>query len=228
MIFRIGICDDNPNYLKMLEKEFEYFKVQNVDVQLEMHEDGKNLLDKIYEYDLLILDIQMPNITGLDIKEKVEKNDIPIIFFTNYDKYMKFSFGKNVYGFVKKDDMLELKEIVKKIIFEKASNEVIIIANQKMNLSDIIYLKADTVYTEIYTNDRQIIIRKALREFLDKLDCLLFFRVHRTYAVNMKYIKNITKNNVRLSNGVEIPISRTRYDNFIKRYIKFLNGDIIK
>src|SRR5699024_3496128 len=101
-------------------------------------------------------------------KEKVEKNGIPIIFFTNYDKYMKFSFGNNVYGFVKKDDLLELKEIVKKIIFEKASNEVVIIANQKINLSDIIYLKADTVYTEIYTNDRQIIIRKALREFLDK------------------------------------------------------------
>lgn len=226
MIFKVGICDDNPNYLKILNEEFKNFKVQNVDICLEMFEDSCLLLEKISDYDLLILDIQMPNLTGLDIKEKIEKFNIPIIFFTNYDKYMKFSFGKNVYGFVNKDDLWELKYITKKVIIEKFSYRFIMLGDKKMEINQILYLKADTVYTEIYTISFQVIVRKTLKEFLVELDSFLFFRVHRSYAVNMKHVKTINKYVITLSNNKNIPISRSRYNSFINNYINYLNRNV--
>lgn len=206
--------------------------------------DGVALIKK-HHPDIVFLDIEMPQHSGLQILEffKNQEVDFQIIFITAYSQYAIEAFRlaavdyllkpvedeKLIAAVAKAEKILsketidtklsKLKEAFEQLSLNKIAIEVpkgIIFASE----DDILYFEADGVYTKVYLNDGTTeLISKTLKHFSDQLaNKPLFYRVHRSYLINLKFMKSFTKTDglqVIMQNGTSIPLSRDKKDAFV-------------
>jgi DNA-binding LytR/AlgR family response regulator len=185
--------------------------------------------------DLLLLDIQLiGQKSGIDLAWKVkEEYNIPFIFLTsNADKqtiaeakrvrppaYLVKPFNKEdlyaaieiaLFNFSKKgapDDQPEDQIIIKKSIFIKEKNLFV-----KLPFTEITFLQKDHVYIDIHTlSGRKYVVRNSLEEFCKKLPKSMFYRVHRSYVINLEHIESINSTHVYVM-GEKIIISKSYRD----------------
>lgn len=190
--------------------------------------------------DLAMLDIQLAGAKdGIDLAWKIkEDHDIPFIFLTsNADPrtierakkltppaYLVKPFVKddlytaielalyNHYGESKSQENQESPEIViKDALFVKQKNLF-----QKVKFDDILFIKAEHVYVELnLANNKKHLIRNTMNAFCEKMP-KDFFRVHRSYAVNMQHLEAINTSYIVVGNE-EIPIGKNYRDELMKR-----------
>ena len=97
MQMRIAVCDDEKNIRKKLVGMLDEIReICAVELEIEECNDGDVLFNG--EYDLILLDIEMPKMNGLLVKERLEKTNTAIVFITSHKELMPDAFGKNVYG----------------------------------------------------------------------------------------------------------------------------------
>jgi len=212
--------------------------------------DAENLLEgvaiiKAEQPDVVFLDIEMPNHSGLQILEFFKKDTInfQIIFTTAYGHYAIDAFKLSAVDYLLKPiDIDELKTAINKasdsfeenFIKEKLLNlerNFQQLALNKIALEvpngirfvsheDILFFEADGVYTKVFLqNGKTELICKTLKHFTEQLSNKpLFYKPHRSYLINLKYMTEITKKDglqVIMSNNKSIPIARDRKDEFM-------------
>lgn len=176
---------------------------------------------------VLLLDIDMPGISGLQLREQLLH--IPAcIFITSYADYAVDSFEKEALDFlvkpIKADRFAKAMERLKEylVIREKASllderlgAGAIFIKDGyeqvKINLHEIIYLEALKDYTSIVMADRKYCVHAALGNLIREAGFQSFIRIHRSYAVQKNYIKKISASEV-LVDTVALPVGRSYKD----------------
>lgn len=197
--------------------------------------------------DIVFLDIEMPEHSGLEIIDffKDEPITFQIIFTTAYNKYAVEAFRLNAIDYILKPiDSDELKKAITKVenqkeqhivnvnleesiekIFNKVSLNKIALEVPKGILfvahDDIILFEADGVYTKVYLkNGKTELISKILKHFADQLvDKPIFYRPHRSYLINLKYMNQFIKKNgfyIVLDNNKTIPIARDKKEEFME------------
>lgn len=201
------------------------------------YDDALTILSK-EEPDIAILDIQLEGSkTGIDLGEFLkQENNIPFIYLTsNADKRtLNEAKATQPYAFLRKpfqqDDLynaIEIavhnfqslspeigsrpKAIVRDAIFVKNKNHF-----EKVLLENIVYLKADHVYVEIYTeDDTRRLVRGSLSDFLDTLPSH-FVRTHRSFGINLDQIRSVGTVDVTMSNREKVPLSKTYRDDLMQ------------
>ena len=147
---------------------------------------GKEVLAYQGEIDILILDIDMPGIDGIQEKNQMQKKNrnTNIIFVTNYSERMREAFGPWVFAFVDKGDIeKDLKRILPELI-ERICRYVKI--DRLYDSREVLYLQAEGSYTDLYfRSGERHTIRKNLKELEKELVGVDFIRTHRSYLVNM-------------------------------------------
>lgn len=202
---------------------------------------------------LIFLDIELPDGYGFDIIQKVEFKNFEVIFITAFNKYALRAFDFAALHYLIKPvtpDSLKialeryrhkanfkLMEKPLQVLRSNISNDTAKImlptgtGSEIFNLDEIIRCEADNNYTIIYFtgNKRYIVVTKTLSTLDATLNESGFFRVHRKYLINFKYIKKIFKNkknpSVVMIDGAELPIAESRYDEFmelIKQNVKLI------
>lgn len=199
--------------------------------------------------ELLFLDIILEDGTAFDLLKEIDHSQTHIIFITAFDHYALKAFQYHAVDYLLKplqiDDLINAvnkvlnrdgkKELntphLRDILLSSAkdkSSYVTVPNIDKVNFiknDSIIYCKSSGRYTEFYLNDdRRIVASKSLGEFEKLLNPNTFFRVHKSYIINLDYLMNINKkagNYCELKNGLSIPISRRRIENLIQ-YINTL------
>lgn len=183
--------------------------------------------------DLLISDIQMPEINGLQLVQSLPSPPL-VIFVTAHDNFAVDSFELDVVDYLLKPVSFErfLKAINKarlKLMQQKEDhykeNEIgegLIIKNKedliKVQFSDILYFEADADFVQIYKNSRdKYKIRATISGILEKIPSHRFMRIHNSYIVALNAIKSLTLNSVILSDSIELPISRSYKKELVKR-----------
>jgi len=180
--------------------------------------------------DLALLDIQLATEkSGIDVGEYIrEKFDIPFVFVTsnsdketvNQAKEVKPN-GYLVKPFEEKDlfttieitmsnfqesgsesDTSSSKKILKKSIFVKDSH-----LYRKIIFKDILYIKSDNVYIEIYTTGKTYVVRSTLKDFLTKLPKNDFHRTSKSYIINVKHVQALNSRDI-IINDKMIPVSK--------------------
>jgi len=212
--------------------------------------DAENLLEgvaiiKAEQPDVVFLDIEMPNHSGLQILEFFKKDTInfQIIFTTAYGHYAIDAFKLSAVDYLLKPiDIDELKTAINKasdsfeenFIKEKllnlernfqqlALNKIALEVPKGIRFvshEDILFFEADGVYTKVFLqNGKTELICKTLKHFTEQLSNKpLFYKPHRSYLINLKYMTEITKKDglqVIMSNNKSIPIARDRKDEFM-------------
>lgn len=194
----------------------------------------------VHHPDFIILDIQMPGGGGFELLKKLPRVDFDVIFVTSYDKYAISAIKFSALDYLLKPvDIDELKEAIEKVKIrkelrtEKNSLVINLLNNldqekeQKkialhhqhhvklVNLSDVLYLNAESNYTHVITrNKEKFTSARTLKDFEVFLgDDKRFMRINKSEIVNLDYIVEYSKGEpciAYLSNGMEIEISRRR------------------
>ncbi len=188
--------------------------------------------------DLIFLDIHLPKISGIDFL-KTMSNPPNVILTTAFPDYALESYEFDVVDYLLKPFSFQrfVKAIAKvqakkhpvstpdmdgegekstrKELFIKSGYEHI-----KINLDDIIYLKSDTDYTEIFLSEKKVLSAEPLRYWEENLEGSAFIRVHKSYIVNISKIEKIAGNQVYLEKNTTIPIGRAYKEEFLSRVVK--------
>ncbi|MCF1192721.1 LytTR family DNA-binding domain-containing protein [Mangrovimonas sp. AS39] len=195
--------------------------------------------------DIVFLDIEMPNQSGLDILEYFPNQiDFKIIFVTAYNQYAIEAFKLSAVDYLLKPvDITELKEAVAKakeaIEANNLSGQLNKLRDSLRQLSmdkialeipkgilftshnDIVYFEADGMYTNVQlVEGKQKTICKPLKHFVEQLSKNgMFFKCHRSYFINLKYVEELVKDDgdyLLMSNQKRIPISKSKRDQFLE------------
>lgn len=220
-MLRIAICDDSPSDIKMIHKNVsEIFKKFNIDFDIATFTDAVLLLSASTEkpFDVVFLDIDMPQISGLDVAAEFNKNnlDSEIIFVTNHDELVYKAFRFKALGFIRKkhieEEMAEIIEILIEHI--NRQNEYIVISDsgveKRLKINEIIYMKSEGHYVDIYTSDDKKTTRRNLNDIESECSMYGFIRIHSRYLVNYRRIYSIESSTIVLDNRKQLPLSRSR------------------
>lgn len=220
MIKAIAI-DDEPIALNIVEKHAARIPYLNIQVAFTNAFDALAYL-KTNKVDLIFLDINMPDISGLEfMKSLVTKPDV--IFTTAYPEYAvesyeleavdyllkPFEFGRFLKAVNKVAD--QQKEDNDDYIFLKTGYEYVRIEKRELR-----YIKGDGNYVGFYTASEKVLCRMKMAEAEALLAGDQFIKVHRSYMVNKNEVVKVEKHQVHIKND-KIPISQTYYEELISK-----------
>ena len=219
----IAICDESEEnrrqVRKLIEKCYREFTVN-----LEEYDNSEKLLRDAEQYDLIILDTEISGIDGISVKEKLQGSpkEIGVIFVSDQKEKMQKAFGINVHGFVEKSAVeKELPAILYRYVSEKHSGLEL---PEGIHSDDIEYISSEDIYVMCHLADLdRKLIRITLNDMEDRLREHGFFRIHREYLINMKYIVTVKRDTVQMRSG-ELPVAVRRRAEFKETYDKFRGG----
>lgn len=218
-MLRAAICDNEKDMLDSLRKHIVLeYKKRNIEISVESFVSGTAFLKAYGEsaFDVVFLDIDMPEISGFDIAESINENTL-IVFVTTHDELVYSSLKFRPFRFIRKAYIeSELPETLTAVNAEISKRN----AGRKFPLktkTGEVFLDAGNIeYIEIYGHWLRVSIfggealecygsLGALEEQLSALD---FVRVHKSYLVNLRYIFSIEKTQIILDDKTMIPLSR--------------------
>lgn len=219
---KIAICDDSKIILEyMSEKIKAIFNNKKCNVKIEKFDNGKDLIKTILNdhFDVIFLDIDMPNISGFDIARKIQYSAtaIPIIFISNLEDSVYESLKFRPFRFIRKSHFEEeindvIEDIMKMLVYPN-ENIIISLSNEKIRLypNRIIYIECNDKILKIISHSEIIKIRYRLKDIEIELEKYGFIRIHKGYLVNSKYIYRINKSGeIILESGERLPVSKRR------------------
>ena len=225
---KIAVCDDEPLFRKEIVELCNLYegKTNHNSFEITEYSNGKEFLDiaKEEEIDIVFLDIDMPVMDGISVKEefgRMAKQPI-IIFISAYQELMQKAFGISVCGFLIKPVEKEyFYQILEKAIMLCSMNCNVSVGDKEnpayISSKDILYIKSDKVYSNIITFNETYLVRKSLNQWENELDYYGFFRIHKSYFVNMQNIEKIN-NVVVMKNKEKLKISRSIKRQFLDAY----------
>ena len=231
-MLHIAICDDDLILSKTLY-QFIFETYRDIDLFIDQYASGEEFLNKIISskktYDLLLLEIEMDKISGIAVAKELKKLSPKtyIVFITSHDEFATVGYEVSAFRYlvkpIKKAKLIEAIEAVKT---ELLSRKSITVQNREgeyvVPVNDIICLEAQNQDVLIYTPEQKILYRGNLNEYEQQLSKNGFYRVHRSYLINMRFVKSYSKTDVTLNGGLVLPLSRLRFKDFTIYFREFV------
>ncbi|MCB0689240.1 MAG: response regulator transcription factor [Saprospiraceae bacterium] len=228
------IIDDNP--LARLAVRNMVLQIESLELigELDSATQAFNFLQK-HDCDLLLLDIEMPGISGLDLIKTLDHKPLVILITSKTDyalegyelqvvdyllKPVSFSrllkaiaHAKELYQWQHQDQREEVK---KDFLFVRANNQM-----TRIDFDDILFVEAMGDYVVFYTPERKFVVHLTMKGVEESLPEDRFLRVHRSYIVSLIKIDNMVQNSLQINKHI-IPVSET-YKNRLTKQMNTLS-----
>lgn len=234
MGLNIVICEDDFLHRSIL-KEFlvSILDEELLEYVLIEYNSGEDLISNYDKVDLLFLDIQMNELSGMDVARKIREfdNNVEILFTTSVEQYVFEAYEVKAYRYlVKPIEYEELKKQVKLCISDYLSkNSIISIdsnkATVKIPIGEILYAEVMKKEVTIYTESKVYTIETRMKRVEEKLFNYGFFRCHHSYLVNLNKVSEIRDKTIFI-NDEEIPVSRMRYKSLKIKLVNLLGDSL--
>lgn len=240
------IIEDEPQAVTLL-KNILASKFPNVEVLADF--DKISIAAKYikqHKPNFVFLDVQLNGELGIDIANHLTKEelDFEIIFTTAYGGFALEAFALSAVDYVlkpineerlieavnrvlkKHQVSLEQLKILQEVSTTDKIEKIVLSMNEKkiiVNVNDIIFLKADNVYTEFYLNNGiKQVVSKPLKEYELLLSQSNFYKSHRSYIINTNHIKSYLKSSaeIEMQNGLRVSLSRDKKKEFENNILK--------
>ncbi|MCC0782821.1 response regulator transcription factor [Clostridioides sp. ES-S-0108-01] len=235
-MIKITICEDEKEQQKLLKAHIDkIFEELSVKYKLEIFNLGEELLKNYSkDTDILLLDIQMGQINGMDTARKIRTLDdkVEIIFITSIIEYALEGYEVRAYRYlikpVKYDNLKEnLISCIKEVDIK---NKHIIVKEQgnlnKIDISEIIYVEVQKETITIHTLNKVYKITGTMSNIEKEINCSRFFRCHKSFLVNLEYVKSIKQYVLTLENSEEVPVSRYRFKDTKEKFFDLIEAKL--
>lgn len=236
-MIKIAICDDENFFVDELQAQVnDYFLEKRIEFRVTEYLSGKELAEHAHDHDLIFLDVKMQEQDGFKTAEILRENGFlgHIIFVTIMKDEVYKAFDYEAFDYLVKplsriafEHTMErflrtLKNRGKQLIVARKNEQRII------NLSDVLYCEVINRKINLHLSDGNII------EYYGKISELEqrlgedFFKSHRSYLVNLKYITGYNSNEITLGSGEKLPLSRGRKNTLMSALISDIdnNGEV--
>lgn len=231
-MLRVAICDDEKLMCATIKKSLDHYaRLRNLDLLYDEFHSGHDFLNSKEKYDFVILDYELDRenkVNGMSVARKIRSTDqdIAIIFLTSHPKVVFSSFEVGTFRFLVKplnikkffmalDDYLKLIDTDKTLIIRIDG------VTFNINTKHIVFLEGNGKYCTIHTKTDFFECRETMGDIESRLSPEFFFRCHRSFVVNMKYVDSYDHEKIVLQNGASVFISRQKYKAFHSGYLDY-------
>lgn len=239
-MIKIAICDDEERAAALDEKIVRTcLQAQGIGCEITTYTQSRNLLfditDDGFFYDLILLDIEMPGINGMEVPQRIKGflPNVRIIFVTSHTEYAIDAFELSIFRYVPKNNleaklMAAVIDAAKLIELEEGQEYIIQTANrlEKIPYKDIFYIRREGKNASIVSCAGTSKVRKSLQQIFDELNAPEFIFIDRGFIVNIVQIMKIDSGAAVLKNGEQLPISRSHLQGVKQQINQFWGAQI--
>lgn len=230
-MYRFAVCDDNPadaDYVAWLVGEWN--KAAGLTLKIEQYPSAEAFLFAYGDdnsFDVLLLDIEMGNMSGVELAKRLRQAGagLQIIFITGYMEYIAEGYDVEALHYLIKpvtggklgavlDRAMERLKMRENTLTLTLADGVV-----RLSLYEIRYLEVQKNYVTIHAGE-EYSVKRTLNELEEELD-ESFYRIHRSYIVNLRFVKRISRAEVILKDGTALPLSRKLYDGLNQAVIQY-------
>lgn len=230
---RIAICDDEKNIRELIANKVVK---QYPDAEIIFFQSGEELLLVDESIDILFLDIQMSGIDGMETARELRKKDksVILIFVTAVEEYVFQAFDVGAFNYIVKPiDDGKFSDVLHRAVDEWSSQNI----NEKEPAERYVLINNSGVHTKVILDEivyaevfnRKVVIHKLDGEIeyygkmsdLESLAGDSFFRPHRAYLINFKYVEKYDATTIYLERGTVL-MAKQNYPEFVKKYMKYI------
>ena len=235
-MMKIAICEDEPAIAEQITKlvqgwaslhgqatHISHFK--SAEAFLFSYEDDKSV-------DLLLLDIQMGEMDGMALARKIREHNekVQIIFITGISDYVAEGYDVSAVHYLLKpvkeeklhsalDKAMAQISLPKRTIAIDTSDGTVLVA-----LDDIVYIEALDHELAIHSLKGIVSCKMPLYKIEETISEERFVKAHRSYLVNLAFVKRITRTDIVLDDGTALPLSRRLYKDINSSLMKYVTG----
>lgn len=241
-MFRIAICDDESFFAEELKELISgYMMEKGLVFEIDTYSSGEALVKlgiEVVRYTAVFLDINMEKIDGIKAAEKIREvsREVFIVFVTAYVNYSLEGYRLDAVRYLLKSNANFqstvnecMNAIMEKLNYSVAKREFDFKEGTKeVSLERLLYIESNLHKLEFYIMEDDMKIYtmyETLNALEDRLAANDFVRIHQSYLVNIKYIKNVVRYKVVLTNGVELVIPKARYT-YVKEQFVSYQGEV--
>lgn len=230
-MYRFAVCDDDPADIEYIETLIrKWNRMAGYQIEIERFPSGEAFLFAFEEdqsYDVLFLDIEMKDLSGIDLAQKLRQlgSRIQIIFVTGYMDYIAQGYDVEALHYLLKPVTEEKLCGVLDRAMERLKNrekELTLTMSEgivRIPLAEIRYLEVMGNYVTIHGGESYS-VKRTLSE-LEKMLDERFYRIHRSYIVNLQSVKKCTRTEVILKDDTVLPLSRRNYEGLNRAMIEY-------
>ncbi|BDF32580.1 DNA-binding response regulator [Lachnospiraceae bacterium] len=220
-MYHVAICDDDMLVRMLIRTAVER---SGAECLISEFADGTDLIDGYEGYDVLFLDIDMPETDGLEAAAVIRRTDhaVRIIYVTGYEDYMSRSFLVHPFAFLLKPvDEEEIRsQFIEACDYGKergregplhfAACEGVL----EMDVYDIYYMEYVGRKIRMVTKNGEYFLRGKITELAERMEAYGFAAPHKSFTVNLYHVKSIRGYDIHMMNGDIIPLSQKRSAQF--------------
>lgn len=228
---KILICDDEQQYVDKLKMHIETF-MQCRCIKHEIHttNNPQTIIDSSHIYQLAFLDIQMNELDGISLARVLkERNSKIVIFFvTSFNNYQDDAMDLRAFRFFEKpfnaDRLLSGLEKAMEYIDESYIDFYIYANNEqkKILVDEVIYVERSNRQVTLVTTQGNYTTRESFDDWCEILQNSFFYKVHKSFIVNLHYVTSYKYSELFIQNSIRIPIASRRQAEFHKFWFAYL------
>ena len=234
-MYRIAVVDDDREFSAKLREYLEQYAKENDETfEIEVFYDGAEILkDYTPRYELILLDIEMPAVNGMEAAQKIREMDesVVLMFITNMAQYAIHGYSVGALDFVMKPISyypfsMKIKRALKRV--QKKEIPTILLTTsdgvKRLKVSQIYYVEIQGHMLHYYTEEGEFVMRGTLSSVEKMLPSSLFAKCNHWYLVNLMHVTEVRKNTTVVGN-FELEVSRRNRAGFLKALAEHMGGN---
>jgi hypothetical protein len=234
-MYRIAVVDDDREFSAKLREYLEQYAKENDETfEIEVFYDGAEILkDYTPRYELILLDIEMPAVNGMEAAQKIREMDesVVLMFITNMAQYAIHGYSVGALDFVMKPISyypfsMKIKRALKRV--QKKEIPTILLTTsdgvKRLKVSQIYYVEIQGHMLHYYTEEGEFVMRGTLSSVEKMLPSSLFVKCNHWYLVNLMHVTEVRKNTTVVGN-FELEVSRRNRAGFLKALAEHMGGN---
>lgn len=233
-MLKIAVCDDDHCILELMSKMIRNYEKKECLVSV--FSDGESLISCSEKFDIIFLDIDMGKLNGIETARIIRKNDkqVKIVYVTSYRDYVSYAFGVHAFGYVLKP--LDKEKIYHQIdeavdyLLEEENLELLEFVTEDgvvhLSSRDICYFEYQNRRVFMTAFQKTYVIKGKITDIASHMEPYGFYMPHKSFSVNLYFVKNIKGYNIFMTDGSAIPLSQKKSVMFREKLNEFLVNHI--
>jgi len=232
-LIRIAICDDEVATLHHTRKYLDEYP--KVEFTIDEFMSGEALLASKENYDIILLDIDMTGMNGIETAHRIRLQDkkVKLIYITNYSDYTVFAFAVHAFAYLLKplkkedlykqlDEAFEYMQLPTRNLLEFHTEQGIL----RIPSNEILYFEYQNRKVYLKANHETYILKRKITDLASELCERGFFMPHKSFVVNLYAVKNIKGYDIHMTDDTLIPLSQKKSMEFRKTLNHYLSTEM--